>query len=110
MTTPTPEWSVEYLPYTLTDADGTERELPNYRIAPYDEPELYIAETNEDLPDEVQAAHATLMSAAPQLLDALEYFFNIMHDFKSSFEKGYVEDAMKQARIAIARAHGRSGT
>ena len=42
--------------------------------------------------------------AAPELFEALEYFFNIMHDYGSSVEKGYVRLAMEQARKALARA------
>jgi len=108
MTTPTPEWHYEYLPYTVTESDGSERELPNYRIFPDDAPEEYIAETNEHLPGDVQESHALLIAAAPQLLDALSYFFNIMHDYASSAEKGYIEVALDQARVAILRATGRA--
>ena len=108
MTTQTLEWHYEYLPYTVTEADGSERELPNFRIYPLDDsPELYIAETNEYLPGDVQEAHAQLISAAPQLFEALEYFFNIMHDYKSSVQKGYVSQALDQARAALATAKGR---
>ena len=110
MTTQSIEWHYEYLPYTVTEADGSERELPNCRIYPLDDsPELYIAETNEDLPGEVQEAHAQLISAAPKLFEALEYFFNIMHDIESSKRKGYIKQAMDQARSALATAKGRSG-
>jgi len=56
----------------------------NYRIFPDDNPELYIAETNEHLPGELQEDDTRLITAAPQLLEALEYFFNIMHDYQSS--------------------------
>jgi hypothetical protein len=42
-----------------------------------------------------------------ELLDALTYFFNIMHDYRSSLEKGYVKQAMQQARAAIEAATGR---
>lgn len=105
--TSTPEWGYEYLPYTITEENGTEGELPNYRIFPHDEPELYIAETNEHLPGELQEAHARLISAAPLMLETLEYFFNIMHDYQSSTRKGYVKHAMDLARVAILRATGR---
>ena len=109
MTTPTIEWQYEYLPFTTTEDDGTEREIPNYRIFPDDDSaECYIAETNENLPGEVQEAHALLISAAPKLHDALEYFFNIMHDVESSRRKGYIKHAMDQARAALAVAKGRS--
>ena len=108
VTANTPEWSYEYLPYTVTQEDGTEGDLPNYRIFPDDAPEHYISETNEHLPGELQEDHARLITAAPQLLEALEYFFNIMHDYQSSVRKGYVKHALDQARIAILRATARA--
>jgi len=49
-----------------------------------------------------------IKSAAPQMLEALEYFFNIMHDYRSSASKGYVRYALDQARAAILKATGRS--
>jgi hypothetical protein len=69
-TTPPAIWHYEYLPYTMTCRDGlsAEREIPNFRIFPEDEPENYIAETNEHLPAEVQECHARLIASAPQLL------------------------------------------
>ena len=104
----TPQWSYEYLPYTVTQADGSESELPNYRVHPEDEPELYIAETNEHLPGEEQEAHAQLIAAAPDLFDALGYFFNIMHDYECSARKGYVKLAFERARSALEKAKGGS--
>jgi hypothetical protein len=47
-------------------------------------------------------------AAASQLLGALEYFFNIMHDYPSSARKGYVKFALNQARAAILKATGRA--
>jgi len=66
-------WLYEYLPYTMPDPDDTtiDREIPNFRIFPEDEPENYIAETNEHLPGDAQERHARLIAAAPQSLDAL---------------------------------------
>ncbi len=65
-------WHYEYLPFfMLTDDITVEREIPSYRIFPEDEPENYIAETNEHLPGDVQERHARLIAAAPELLDAL---------------------------------------
>jgi hypothetical protein len=66
-------WHFEYLPYTMLDPNDVtvEREIPSFRIFPEDEPENYIAETNEHLPGDVQEQHARLISAAPQSLDAL---------------------------------------
>jgi len=106
--TQTLTWTYEYLPYILTKSDGTERELPHFRIHPADgdEIERYIAETNEDLPWELQEKHAQLISAAPELFEALEYFFNIMHDYSSSRRKGYVKHALETARAALSKAKG----
>ena len=51
-------------------------------------------------------ANARLMAAAPELYDTLEYFFNIMHDYESSLQKGYVQHAMEMARAALTSAKG----
>ena len=47
-----------------------------------------------------------LADAAPDLFDALDYFFNIMHDYRSSVEKGYVQFALEKSRKALAKAKG----
>ena len=47
-----------------------------------------------------------LADAAPKLFDALEFFFNIMHDYASSLEKGYIELALDMARDALNEAKG----
>lgn len=103
-------WGCEYLPYAMSESADPSREveIPNYRIFPWDEPENYIAQTNEHLPGDVQEKHALLISAAPDLREALEYFFNIMHDYQSSVRKGYVKQALEMARQALARAKGGS--
>jgi hypothetical protein len=49
-----------------------------------------------------------LADAAADLFDALEYFFNIMHDYECSVRKGYVQLALEQARTALAKAKGRA--
>jgi len=101
-------WGYEYMPYLMSEyADASrEKEIPHYRIFPWENPEHYIAETNENLPGEVQESHARLISAAPDLREALEYFFNIMHDYESSVRKGYVKLALEMARTALAKAKG----
>jgi hypothetical protein len=104
-------WHYEYLPFFMREPDDMtiEREIPNYRIFSVegvDGDEDHIAETNEQLPGEVQERHARLISAAPELLDAVEYFFNIMHDYQGSVRKGYVKLALKKARAVIAKAKG----
>ena len=98
----------DYEPYFMSDLDNMaiKREIPGFRIYPQDRPEEFIAQTNEDLPCDVQEAHARLFTAAPELLDALEFFFNIMHDHECSVRKGYVKHAMDMARAAIAKATG----
>ena len=66
-------WHYEYLPYTMLDPNDmtVEREIPSFRIFPEDEPENYIAETNEHLPGDVQERHARLISASQAMLDTL---------------------------------------
>ena len=98
-TQPAP-WELEYLPYTNQD----NHEIPNFRIN--DAGGDTVCETNENLPADVQEANAWLITAAPDLLAALNNFFNIMHDYDSSVRKGYVKHAMDQARNAIAKAKG----
>jgi hypothetical protein len=97
---PPAPWGVEYLPYTAPDGS----EIPNFRIN--DANADTVCETNENLPASVQEKAADLIAASPELLDTLDYFFNIMHDYKSSVRKGYVKHAMDLARAAIARAKG----
>ena len=102
-------WHYEYLPYTMSESDDTksEREIPNFRIFPVDDPENYIAETNEHLPGDTQERYALLIAAAPQLFDALEYFFNMLHDYQSSAHKGYIKHVMDLDPSALAAAEGR---
>ena len=102
------DWDYEYLPYLMSEhADPSrEKEIPNYRIFPTDDPENYIAETNEHLPGEMQERHARLITAAPDLQEALQYFFNIMHDYQCSVRKGYVKLAFEMARSALEKAKG----
>lgn len=59
-------WMVEYCPYILNDPDDPngERELPCFRIFPTDDPERWIAQTNEDLPAGVQEEAALIMANA----------------------------------------------
>jgi hypothetical protein len=59
-------WLVEYLPYIKSDPDAPElgEEIPCFRIYPEDEPERWVAQTNEDLPREVQEEAALIMADA----------------------------------------------
>lgn len=74
--------------------------------------DIYIAEIAET--DETgriasprqQQANGRLIAAAPEMFDALEYFFNILHDYPSSVRKGYVKHAKDMARAALAKAKG----
>ncbi len=92
-------WSVEYSPYTSCEG----REIPAYRVL--DASGQTVCETNENGPDNIQEACADLIAAAPALFEALEYFFNIMHDYESSRQKGYVKAALDMARVALGRIH-----
>lgn len=49
---------------------------------------------------------ARLQKSARELFEALEYFFNIMHDYPSSVRKGYVTLAFEKARTALTKAKG----
>jgi len=54
----------------------------------------------------------TLANAAPQLRDALEFFFTVMFDyenferFETKIRKGYVNQAIRQACEALIAANG----
>jgi hypothetical protein len=97
----------DYDPYVKSEEDGSgEHEIPCFRIYQHGTELTVVAETNEDLPSETQERYARLFASAPQLLDALEYFFNIMHDYESSLRKGYIKQALKMAREAIEEAKG----
>ncbi|HLN26698.1 MAG TPA: hypothetical protein VK395_03080 [Gemmataceae bacterium] len=95
-------WAYDYNPYTGHDGS----EIPAFQVLDAECDKVF--ETNEDTPAELQEANACLGAAAPELLDALTYFFTIMHDYESSIEKGYVQQAMKQAKVAIETATGRA--
>jgi hypothetical protein len=106
----TPEWSYEYLPYTVTDADGTESELPNYRIFPDDSPELYIAETNEHLPGDLQEDHARLITAAPLMQDSLLDIKRLAEKSGDHYTDPFalLDLIAEYARAAILKAAGRA--
>ena len=59
-------WLVTYCPYFKSGPDCPEgiREIPCFRIFPEDDPERWIAQTNEDLPREVQEEAAVIMAEA----------------------------------------------
>jgi hypothetical protein len=60
------KWLVAYCPYVKSDPNAPEREheIPCFRIFPEDDPERWIAQTNEDLPREVQEEIAVIMAEA----------------------------------------------
>lgn len=51
-------------------------------------------------------ANAKLIAAAPKLLATLHTFFCIMHDYRSSVLKGYVQQSLKQSSEVITEATG----
>ena len=95
--TPGP-WIYEYSPWRAQDGS----EIPAFEI--YGEEK--VCDTDENRPSEEQEANACLIASAPELYDALLYFFNIMHDYESSLDKGYVEYAMVLARTVLTSANG----
>jgi hypothetical protein len=97
--TPGP-WTYQHHPYTSQDG----HEIPAFEV----HGEEKVCDTNESRPVEEQEANARLIAASPELHDALQHFFNIMHDYESSVRKGYVKQAMDMARAALTSAK-RSG-
>jgi hypothetical protein len=91
------EWAFEYLPYTAQDG----REIPCFRIYPEDSPEAFIAQTNEDLPLDVQRDNALLMAGAPRLLAAAALVID-------RWVKGDLADAVRQLDAAVISATGGS--
>lgn len=65
-----------------------------------------VGNPEQEQPREEITANARLIAAAPELLEALEHFFNIMHDYESSRRKGYISLAFDQARAVLAKARG----
>ena len=59
-------WLVEYYPYVKFDPDhpAGESEIPCFRIFPEDAPDKWIAQTNENLPREVQEEVAFFIAEA----------------------------------------------
>ena len=59
-------WFVSYCPHLEYDwaSPGAEFEIPCFRICPEGEPHRWIAQTNPDLPVDVQAECAQLIAAA----------------------------------------------
>jgi hypothetical protein len=59
-------WLIEYYPYVKFDPTlpGSESEVPSFRIYPEDAPDKWIAQTNEDLPREMQEEAALLIAEA----------------------------------------------
>ncbi|MBI3408195.1 MAG: hypothetical protein HY040_07550 [Planctomycetes bacterium] len=83
----------------------------------WDEPD-----TNEAAETEAQARHivaalnacrgipteALEQGIVKELVDTLDFFFNIMHDYRSSVEKGYIQLAMQRSNAAITRTRERT--
>ena len=66
-------WTYQYSPYTSQHGE----EIPAFEVHGDEEK---VCDTNENRPSEEQEANARLIAAAPELFDALENFFNIMHE------------------------------
>jgi hypothetical protein len=99
ITARTPEpWIYEYSPWKAQDG----HEIPAFEVHGAEK----VCDTNENRPVEEQEANARLVAASPELYDALEHFFNIMHDYESSLRKGFVKHAMEMARAALTSAKG----
>ena len=90
--------SYDYSPYR-SQAD---QEIPAFEI--FNEEGDKVADTNEDQPAEYQERVAALFVASPELLEALEFFYNISHDLPSSIAKGYIKLAQEKARSALDHA------
>jgi hypothetical protein len=71
---------------------------------------LFYYDDSFDSDEAIERARAIIhrVNLHDELLDALEYFFNIMHDYECSVRKGYVKIAFHKAREAIAKAKGSS--
>ena len=83
--------------------DGSE--IPGFQVLDAECNKVF--ETNEDTPAELQEqTHASVQR--PPSCSKPSPIFNIMHDYESSIEKGYVQQAMKQAKVAIDTATGRA--
>jgi hypothetical protein len=95
--TPGP-WIFQYSPWRAQDGS----DIPAFEV----HGEEKVCDTDENRPVEEQEANARLIAAAPEMYDALEHFFNIMHDYESSLQKGYVKHAMDMARAALECAKG----
>jgi hypothetical protein len=95
--TPGP-WIYEYSPWKAQDGS----KIPAFEVHGAEK----VCDINESRPVEEQEANARLIAASPDLYDALEHFFNIMHDYESSLRKGYVTHALDMARAALTSAKG----
>lgn len=100
MTKVQPTWAYEYLPYTAQDG----HEIPCFRIYPEDEPDDYIAETNEHLPFDIQEAYARQITASSLMFAALKFALPYMEDLAGSSDNKGERRAAKLMRAAIARA------
>jgi hypothetical protein len=100
------QWAYEYLPYVGHDNN----EIPCFRIYPEDEPEEYVAETNEHLSHDIQERYALLMTAAPDMFSALKLAESQLSEYCAA-DDGRDKDAhlaLNAVREAIARATGRA--
>ncbi len=97
-TSPTPcadAWFLEYAPYIGHD----DQEIPCFRIYPAGNAEKCIAQTNEDLPVDVQRNAAHLIAAAPALLSAASLVI-------ARWSRGDLAEAVRMLDAAVAEARG----
>ena len=80
-------WAAEYTPVTARHGGN----IPTCRVlAASGSP---ICDIDGEASDEMHVARVRIIAAAPDLYEALGYFFNIMHDYESSRRKGYIRAA-----------------
>jgi hypothetical protein len=91
------KWAFEYLPYIAQDG----HEIPCFRIYPEGSPETFIAQTNEDLPHDIQYTNARQIAAAPKLLTAAALVI-------ARWSRGDLAEAVRQLDIAVNAATGGS--
>lgn len=93
-------WGFMYEPYTSQDG----KDIPNYTIYSCEDEVSHdkVCDTNENAPAKMQEANALLISAAPELLEALELCLERLEI--NNIENSEAE-AINTAKAAIASAY-----